>query len=702
MNTILPSGAAPPSWSSALVNWSSHATAPTPTGFPGASTAVQQRQSGGAGAALCFAPFIATEDTRHQVSFLPGCGLSCHDSVWYEEDEYDRLSRTIIALATISLLLTAFTLISSLVDPRSRQFPAVLLLNINICLCASSIGWIWTYSEGDDIICYEDGTLRFDAPSEVGDFKCVLSFMFIFYFTMAAHVWFVLLAISWNFAFLHLGKPKMPSASDTRKLLLAHHIIAWTLPALLTGAALGTMQLDGLWLGRICHLSLIRENNYARIMLLLIPEGVTILLGAIFLTRGVLYLESLRRQQTNGSFLSGQSNKLIKETIVKIGLFSFLLLLFHLLNIAVHVTESVSKDSWIESFHLFVSCRGAEIARAAISGDANLPALVSGVETSCTVEHKPHLGVIFIGFIAQVAIGIAMGTWGVNRHSLSKWKQLFMRVYKMMTTYHGNLDLEKERVAADRASDAGDRRMSNRSNPRPSPDEQPEEDELHELEMYANPLVTMGAVVHVAPPSPVSPVNLHANPISFHGNRVSVTRTATLKKRDASSTTATAAYVGDCEPGLATTTVGLEPVAGQYGTWPTSPSKKTMYGANATAATATSASWKPTPPKRNKSKQTSGNNTTVQLLSHTRAEDYADISTATGNQELNQIIPREQMSLPRSIVGTGRYVLQAANFGSGEMTTAESALYHGRPLSEKDKKRAVVVIEMSDDGHTDA
>ena len=54
--------------------------------------------------------------------------------------------------------------ISSLVDPRSRQFPAVLLLNINICLCASSIGWIWTYSEGDDIICYEDGTLRFDAP----------------------------------------------------------------------------------------------------------------------------------------------------------------------------------------------------------------------------------------------------------------------------------------------------------------------------------------------------------------------------------------------------------------------------------------------------------------------------------------------------------------------------------------------------------
>ena len=36
----------------------------------------------------------------------------------------------------------------------------------------------------------------------------------------------------------------------------------------------------------------------------------------------------------------------------------------------------------------------------------------------------------------------------------------------MMTTYHGNLDLEKERVAADRASDAGDRRMSNRSNPR--------------------------------------------------------------------------------------------------------------------------------------------------------------------------------------------------------------------------------------------
>ena len=102
MNTILPSGAAPPSWSSALVNWSSHATAPTPTGFPGASTAVQQRQSGGAGAALCFAPFIATEDTRHQVSDLFFVAF-CHHSATRLKQSVEESCRFRCSIMTVML-----------------------------------------------------------------------------------------------------------------------------------------------------------------------------------------------------------------------------------------------------------------------------------------------------------------------------------------------------------------------------------------------------------------------------------------------------------------------------------------------------------------------------------------------------------------------------------------------------------------------
>ena len=213
--------------------------------------------------------------------------------------------------------------------------------------------------------------------------------------------------------------------------------------------------------------------------------------------------------------------------------------------------------------------------------------------------------------------------------------------------------------------------------------------------MYSNPLVNAGQQMNFAPPSPVSPVNVHADPISYVGNRVSVTVPSTPSSKTQSLRRSRAHAGAD---GL----VRKSPsdLINPYSTWHGSPRKCAGSSGAGMIVADDHPDWRPTPPKRDKS-----NRHPVQLLSHrstSQDTDTSSMSTYTSvSPDLNRLVPREQMSLPKSIVGTGRYFLQAADF-KGDEESAESALFHGRPLSEKDKKRAVVVIEMTEEPGSEA
>lgn len=74
--------------------------------------------------------------------------------------------------------------------------------------------------------------------SESDCFLCILTFVLVYYFSMAGAVWFVILAFSWSICFKSLGSTRDNFAGK----VVYFHIIAWTYPLTLAISVLALKQ----------------------------------------------------------------------------------------------------------------------------------------------------------------------------------------------------------------------------------------------------------------------------------------------------------------------------------------------------------------------------------------------------------------------------------------------------------------------------
>ena len=95
----------------------------------------------------------------------------------------------------------------------------ILMCIINHCLC-----WSYLY--------------LFLLSSESDCFLCILTFVLVYYFSMAGAVWFVILAFSWSICFKSLGSTRDNFAGK----VVYFHIIAWTYPLTLAISVLALKQ----------------------------------------------------------------------------------------------------------------------------------------------------------------------------------------------------------------------------------------------------------------------------------------------------------------------------------------------------------------------------------------------------------------------------------------------------------------------------
>ena len=95
-------------------------------------------------------------------------------------------------------------------------------------------------------------------PGSGENFHCVMVFVLIYYFAIACCVWAVVLVYTWSFIFHRLGKI---SANDDEglarfeKRVSYFHLLAWSLPLILTIAAIFLNAIDGDPLTGVCFIS---------------------------------------------------------------------------------------------------------------------------------------------------------------------------------------------------------------------------------------------------------------------------------------------------------------------------------------------------------------------------------------------------------------------------------------------------------------
>lgn len=159
---------------------------------------------------FCLDPLVKTDKPEWWYHNIEGCGLKCKDSL-YTENEHQQIHKLLSYCLLICVLLNWFTITTFIIDwNTANKYPALAIFYVNICFCFSYGGWLVQFLGGDtreDIVCKKDGTLRKSEPSASENLSCVIVFVMVYYFMIAAMVWFVIFSYSWYMSSLQaLGK----------------------------------------------------------------------------------------------------------------------------------------------------------------------------------------------------------------------------------------------------------------------------------------------------------------------------------------------------------------------------------------------------------------------------------------------------------------------------------------------------------------
>lgn len=202
----------------------------------------------------------------------------------------------------------------------------------------------FTPGSREDIVCRKDGTLRHSEPTAGENLSCVVVFVIVYYFLIAAMVWFVFLTYAWHLRAVGNVQDRIDKKGSY------FHLIAWSLPLVLTITTLALSEVDGNSIVGICFVGY--RNHPIRSGLLLGPLCGVILVGGYFIIRGMIMLFGLKHF-ANDIKSTSASNK-IHLIIVRMSVCALFTLLFILVSIACHVNEFRHSQEWAESLREYV------------------------------------------------------------------------------------------------------------------------------------------------------------------------------------------------------------------------------------------------------------------------------------------------------------------------------------------------------------
>lgn len=292
----------------------------------------------------CAAPLVATDQPTSYYEDIEGCGVQCNDPL-YTLDEHRQVHQLNMYGATLCLACNLLTVLTFLIDwSNANKYPAVIIFYINLCFMVNCLAWLaqgWPGNR-EDIVCRKDGTLRHAEPSAGENLSCIAVFLSVYYSLVAAMVWFVIFTYSWHLQALG-------SVHRIDKKSSYFHLMAWSLPLVLTIATMALSEVDGNSIAGICFVGYV--NHVWRAWFLFGPLGMVLAMGTFFITRGMVTLVQLRGYTREKSM---SASKKIHGIIKRMGITAVAVFVCILVVVAFQVIEFRSKPLWAESLRKFI------------------------------------------------------------------------------------------------------------------------------------------------------------------------------------------------------------------------------------------------------------------------------------------------------------------------------------------------------------
>ena len=287
--------------------------------------------------ARCLEPYMVLAKTPE--SFyepIDECGLSCK-SPFFTDQEHESVSSFVFWGMLASFFASLFAVATFVVGGSWKQptggrpnsgrcgslnnYSNRVIFYMNLCFLLVMIGVMAQFMSADaktKITCRSDGTRRISEPGLGENFHCVVVFVLVYYFSIACCVWSAILVYTWSLIFRRLGKVKADEDNlKFEKRGAYFHILAWSLPLVLTIAILFMNGIDGDHLTGVCFISHSFQSQSKDPTLiawfLLAPLGVTLGVNLVF-TSSIFY-SWFRVNQTTNQVISEESQRENKSHI---------------------------------------------------------------------------------------------------------------------------------------------------------------------------------------------------------------------------------------------------------------------------------------------------------------------------------------------------------------------------------------------------
>ncbi|XP_047484224.1 frizzled-1-like [Penaeus chinensis] len=178
------------------------------------------------------------------------CGAPCH-GMFFNEEELRFSRHWVGGWAAVCLASTTFTIASFLADVRRFRYPERPIIFISMCYWFIAATYVLGLVQGDRVACDEP----WDPPQYLPELRehmvrtitqgvdrewCTIVFMTLYFFSMAASIWWVVLTLTW---FLAAGLKWSHEAIENNSAWF--HVAAWAIPAVKTIIILATKNVEG-------------------------------------------------------------------------------------------------------------------------------------------------------------------------------------------------------------------------------------------------------------------------------------------------------------------------------------------------------------------------------------------------------------------------------------------------------------------------
>ena len=343
--------------------------------------------------------------TEYELGDDRACGIPC-EGLYFTETERNKVAPAfVLVLSIFCVMSTVFSVTTFLIDRLRFHYPERPIVFLCLCYLVVAIVFIvgtvsklasdngstsFACSGGDRSFVFQK--LPFKGGDDVS-YKagsCVTTFVFLYFFQMAAAVWWVILTLTW-----FLAATFKWGEEAIERFWMFYHAVGWGLPGIQVIFVMSLRLVDGDQLTGVCSVG--NFNRTALGVFVFMPMAIYLLTGMVFLVIGFSALLNIRIQVKRDV----QKAQKLGKLIMRIGVFSFLYIVPNFIVILLNIYELVGQDTWEEE-----QVRNPECHDSRLEG--------------CS---KPQFAAFFLKYLMMLIVGITSCFWVFSMKTIVAWRK---------------------------------------------------------------------------------------------------------------------------------------------------------------------------------------------------------------------------------------------------------------------------------------